>query len=215
MPRLLELMAGTGSIGKAFRALGWETVSLDMDPKTHPDIVADVLTWDPGQPDAYDCVWCSPPCTEFSRALTTRPRDLDAGRRVVARCLEIIQHLRPKIWFMEYPGTGLLPRDPLVSELPFKMVTYCKYGSDDHRYRKLTWIATNALFWTPQPVCCKASPCEWLEEGRHPECAQRGPTKCKQGWRGGHCTQKQLYSMPPKLCLEIAEVATFAAECTT
>ena len=45
--KLLELMSGTGSVGRAFKAVGWEVVSLDFDPKSGADIIADVCTWEP------------------------------------------------------------------------------------------------------------------------------------------------------------------------
>ncbi len=44
--RVLDLFCGTGSVSRVFADEGYEVVSLDIDPKYNPSIVADVLEWD-------------------------------------------------------------------------------------------------------------------------------------------------------------------------
>ena len=90
--KLLELFSGTGSIGRAFEALGWEVTSLDLEGE--PTIKCDILDWDhtaffvgalPGRLGV-------PVCCEFSKALTRRPRRLEEGDRLVLRTLELIDY---------------------------------------------------------------------------------------------------------------------------
>ena len=77
--RLLELFAGTGSIGKVFRDKGWEVVSLDIDPKSEADIVQDIREWNYRvyPPGYFDVIWASPCCTHYSiaRKRAKTPRD--------------------------------------------------------------------------------------------------------------------------------------------
>ena len=90
--RLLELFSGTKSVGRAFEALGWEVTSLDADATTRPGICADIREWDyrTYPPGHFDFIWASPVCTEFSRALTRRPRRLEDGDCLVLKTIEII-----------------------------------------------------------------------------------------------------------------------------
>ena len=44
--RILELFSGTQSVSKAAKNMGCDVISLDMDFRTKPDIVADILRWD-------------------------------------------------------------------------------------------------------------------------------------------------------------------------
>ena len=110
MPRLLELFCGTKSIGRAFEAAGWEVVSLDIVSKFEPTILCDIRSWDYAlfPPGHFDMVWASPVCTEYSRALTMRPRRLEEGDVLVLRALEIMEHFDPLMWVIENPATGLL-----------------------------------------------------------------------------------------------------------
>ena len=209
MPHLLELFSGTGSVGRAFREIGWDVTSVDLNPKAGADFTADICDWEPPEGVHYDHIHASPPCTEFSRALTTRPRDLAAGLRPALRALELIRWLRPNSYTLENPGTGLMPQQEAFRDLPCKQVTYCRYGFP---YRKLTWFATDlGEFWQPPPACTAKDPCPQKVGSRHPESAQRGPCKASGGCRvGGHCTQAQLYSIPSGLCDEIAAAASKA-----
>ena len=97
--RLLELFSGTGSVGKAFK--GCEIVSLDLDKKSKATITSDILQWDytvflRGH---FDCIWASPPCTQYSICRTTAktPRNLDLADSLVRRTLEIIAYFNPGV----------------------------------------------------------------------------------------------------------------------
>jgi hypothetical protein len=205
--RLLELFAGTGSIGRSFREQGWEVVSLDIDPKCGACITADFMAWDwtVYEPGHFDAVWASPVCTMYSVARTTAktPRDLEGSDRMVGRVLECIRYFGPKVYAFENPATGLLKTRPVVQGLPFKDISYCMYGFP---YRKATRIWTNCEAWTPRPICTKQAPCVWVENGHHPMTAQRAPGK-KDGVRDKRdkCSVDQLYSMPKGLCDELAK----------
>ena len=123
--------------------LGWEVVSLDLDPSAEPTICTDVCSWEPMPvfaPGYFDMIWASPPCAEYSRALTRRPRRVEEGDRAAVRTLELIRDLRLRFWCIENPQTGLLKRWPFMANLPLSDVTYCKYG---FAYKKATRLWRN------------------------------------------------------------------------
>ena len=84
--KLLELFAGTGSVGNVVKDKGWEVVSLDRDMDA--DIKTEIMDWDDKaayEPRYFDVVWSSPPCTECSIAKTTGVRKIDEANKVVQR----------------------------------------------------------------------------------------------------------------------------------
>ena len=101
-PVLLELFSGTGSVGRSFRARGWEVFSVDIDANAKPTLVANVLDlqWD-ALPPEVDCIWASPPCTHYSRARTKAktPRDLEGSDAIVQKVLDILDFYITCSWF--------------------------------------------------------------------------------------------------------------------
>ena len=195
MPRLLELFSGTGSVGRIFRARGWEVINIDSDPKTRPAIVADIGSFEYRMlGGAFDCVWCSLPCTQYSiaRSYAKTERDLDGSDQLVRRCRDIISCFQPMAWFIENPHPGLLKGRDVVADLPSVVVDYCMYGWP---YRKRTIIFTNTTGqrWT---VLCNHD-CEASDGKRHTNWAQKAG-KAKRGF-----TRQELYAMPPLLCEEV------------
>lgn len=67
--KVLELFAGSRSIGKAAESLGFEVFSCDIEPFDGIDYVGNILEFDiskvPFQPDI---IWASPPCEKWSLA---------------------------------------------------------------------------------------------------------------------------------------------------
>ena len=200
--RLLELFSGTGSVGRVFRARGWDTASLDSDPRAGADITADVLTWDYTQfpRGHFDCIWASPPCTEYSRARTTAktPRNLELADAIVRRTQEIIAHFNCPFW-VENPASGLLPgREVAEAFPPPHVVSYCMYGRP---FRK------NTCLWIDVPFsgkCCDKTCGAWTGQ-RHQASAKRVGANGVPGF-----SLSELHAIPESL-LEAVEAATRAA----
>ena len=208
MPRLLELFAGTGSVGRAFKKLGWEVVSVDIDPKTGASHVVDILLWNYGlyARGYYDFVWASPVCQHYSVARTTGPpRDLHAPDRLVQRALDLINYFGCN-WAMENPQSGLLKGRDIVKGLPYVDTSYCKFG---YVYRKNTRIWTSLAICLHAP-CSLKNPCSAMVGKRHPMTAQQSRRSCDPTDKANVCSQKQLYSIPELLCDEIAQAAQSA-----
>lgn len=206
--KVLELFAGTRSIGKAFEAKGHEVFSIEWD-KTFGDIdlYADILevTMDDilgsfGKPDV---IWASPDCSSYSIAAISHHRHREETGNLAPVsdyakfCDRVNQHvlclmlgLSPKYWFIENPRGGMRKMD-FMNGLPRYTVTYCQYG--DSRM-KPTDIWTNHPNPNFKPVCKNGDPCHIS--------APRGAKTGTQGLKGS----RERSVIPPLLCEHIVEI---------
>ena len=206
--RLLELFSGTGSIGRVFRAAGWEVCGVDLDPRAEADIYKNVLELTPAEVEEKlggppDFVWGSPPCIMYSMARTTAktPRDFASADALVKRVLDLAGHWGCPFVF-ENP-LGLLQTRPVVAGIPFARVDYCKY--EDERfvrgYRKRTCLWHRGDFEPSRPLCRRD--CGSSDGRRHKAFAQRGGAKRN----GRRWSLDELHAMPPALCEDVEQYA--------
>ena len=198
--QILELFAGSKSIGKCANGLFFESYSSDIEQFGGIDYVTNILDFDVTKiPFKPDIIWASPPCTAFSVAaigknwtkvgndyLPKNPR-AELGLKLVQKTLEIIEHFNPTYFFIENPR-GMLRKMPMMAHLKRQGVTYCQYG--DTRM-KPTDIWTNSDKWIPRPMCSNGSPCHIS--------APRGSRTGTQGLANAYERSK----IPEDLCIEI------------
>ena len=208
--RILELFAGTGSVGEAM-ATHWpdaEIISLDITPDNEPTICTDITQWDyfEYQPGYFDVIWASPPCQFYSRAAYRTKTDRTKGDRTAKLTFDIINYFEPKAWFVENPATGKMhTRDWAAQyEMYRDRCTYCKYGT---KYMKATSIWTNMD--VDLKVCKPGSRCEHYVQregvrGYHPETSQKGPSRAENGRVriNGHPTST-LWRVPANLVIDL------------
>ena len=164
------------------------------------DINNDIMDWDYHVyvPGSFDVVWSSPPCTEYSRAKTCGVRNLELANMIVQRTLDILFYFHPRFFIIENPQTGLLKEQEMMNDIMYDDVDYCKYGLP---YRKRTRLWNNILNWEPRPLCKKD--CGHMDDNRHMETAQRGPSKGAPTLGRQRHRQAELYMVPADLIREI------------
>jgi len=217
MPRALDLFAGTHSFTKVAQELGWEVISLDIDPKSGATIRADILEfdykiWPPGH---FDFIWASPDCTKFSNtpahmfSREERERRAEEGCAVARKTQEIVEYLQPKFFAIENPASSLLWKQGIFDEHPKKKVSYCMYGFP---YRKNTILYTSTPF---EPKLCRGD-CGFVREvvdengkthKHHLEVAKQGVSQhCRgRGVQNTTHTREQLYRVPAGLIKDVLE----------
>ena len=212
--KVLELFAGSRSIGKACESLGYEVFSSDITDFGGIDYVVDILNFDVSKvPFKPDIIWASPPCTTYSVAALGRHRNgtlpktefAELSDKIVQKTLEIIKSFDPKHYYIENPR-GMLRKMPFMLGLPRTTVWYCKYGETR---AKPTDIWTNNLYsifnvngWSPRPECKNGN------KNCHHDKQPRGYKAKKETGALGKGTQglannHERSKIPEELCLEI------------
>jgi C-5 cytosine-specific DNA methylase len=198
--KVLELFAGSRSVGKIAEKLNMEVFSSDLIEFEGIHYPISILDFDVTKvPFRPDIIWASPPCTGFSvaaighhwsggkGAYIPKTETAKLGIELVRKTLEIINYFQPTYWFMENPR-GVLRKLDVVKGLNKQSVTYCQYG--DERM-KPTDIWTNSIMWEPKPMCKNGDPCHVA--------APRGSRTGTQGRANAYERSK----IPEQLCEEI------------
>lgn len=206
--KVLELFAGTRSIGRAFEARGHEVFSVEWDKSFKDiDLYKDVYTISAaeiierfGKPNV---IWASPDCSSYSiAAISHHRREEPNGNktpvseyaqfcdRVNMHVHNLIMTLSPELWFIENPRGGMRKMD-FMHGLPRYTVTYCQYG--DTRM-KPTDIWTNHPAPKFKPMCKNGDPCHVS--------APRGAKTGTQGLKGS----KERSVIPAELCGHIVDI---------
>ena len=210
--KILELFAGTRSIGKAFELKNHEVYSVEWD-KQHENIdwyvdIGTITTQDIierfGVPDV---IWASPDCTSYSIAAISHHRIKEADGNLAPKsdyakfcdnvnqnAIKIIKNfleMNPKlIYFIENPRGGMRKMN-FIKDFPRYTVTYCQYG--DTRM-KPTDIWTNHPNPKFKPMCKNGAPCH--------EPAPRGSKTGTQGLKGA----KDRSRIPKLLCEHVVDI---------
>lgn len=206
--KVLELFAGTRSIGKAFEKRGHQVYSVewnkefknidlyeDINKVTAEDIINKF-----GYPDV---IWASPDCTTYSIAAISYHRKKEESSenlfpvsdyakfcdKTNIHVLELIKELNPKFFFIENPRGGMRKMD-FMKGLHRYTVTYCQYGD---KRMKPTDIWTNHPNPKFKPMCKNGS-----------NCHEKAPRGSKTGTQG--LSKIDRSKIPDELCKHIVKI---------
>jgi site-specific DNA-cytosine methylase len=201
---VLELFAGSRSIGKVAQKFNCNVYSVDIQPYNNIDLVKDILDVSKKDIPFEPCmIWASPPCTYFSVASighhwyenhTPKTKQAVQGLKILNKTLELILSYKNSIYYIENP-VGKMRR--VIKGLDRTTITYCSYGD---KRMKPTDIWSNNIYdmfntngWQPKPKCFNNNKlCDH-------ESAPRGSQTGTQGLKGNYERSK----IPVMLCEDI------------
>ena len=211
MKNVLELFAGSRSIGKVADSLNMNVFSVDWENYDNIDLSIDIGELKKEDiPFVPDVVWASPDCTTYTiAAISTHRNGTEPKSDYAKKCDNVNQHfiklikcwlvINPNmVFFIENPR-GMLRHMEWMQEFKRCTVWYCQYG--DSR-AKPTDIWTNSKTWIPRPECHNY---KYDKQGNvinqhcHHESARRGAKTGTQGKKGHYERSK----IPEQLCFDV------------
>lgn len=217
--KVLELFAGSRSIGKVADKMGFEVFSVDIKPFDKIDLVKDINELEISDiPFIPDMIVAGTPCTTYSLAAISHHRYTDYSPKsefakfcdlMNVRLLSLIKkwnELNPKLcWYIENPR-GVLKHMDFMRGIPSTMITYCSYGDIANKPTIIWSNNLRSLFnpdgWEGRPICKRY---KYDDNGNvinkhcHHEPAQRGSQTGTQGKKGNY--ERSEY--PVELCEEL------------
>lgn len=210
--KLLELFAGSRSVGKEAEAQGMEVLSVDWEDYEGIGLRINIADLKLSHLPYFipDIVWASFDCTTYTiAAISTHRNGIYPKSEYAKQCDETNQHviglidewlkINPNlVFFIENPR-GMLRHMPWMKRFTRHTVWYCQYGDDR---AKPTDIFTNSKTWIPRGECKNYKYDKFgntLKQHCHHEPARRGSKTGTQG-KKGHYERSRI---PNELCKEI------------
>ena len=206
---VLELFAGSRSVGVEAEKLGHNVFSIDWTDYDNIDLVIDIEKLKVSDvPFIPDFIWASPDCTTYSLAAISHHRN---GTHPISEYakksdnVNINVHNLIKEWLLINPNLkyyienprGMMGKMPFVKHTQVATVWYCTYGDDRAKPTNIFSNNIKTLFnpngWSPRAECFNGN------TKCHHESAPRGARTGTQGIKGSYDRSK----IPSELCIEI------------
>ncbi|MCW4048034.1 MAG: DNA cytosine methyltransferase [Candidatus Bathyarchaeota archaeon] len=137
----IDLCCGLKGSSAAFaNDSNWEVVTVDIERKFKPTIVADVRYLPLKENLNPTLLLASPPCQHFSLANPKWPKcGIKLAMEIVGACFEAVATLKPKYWLIENPRGRLRKLSPIT---PNMTIFYSDYDRE-YPCQKPTDLWTN------------------------------------------------------------------------